>query len=150
MTRILDIVQKFFPEVTQVVDATRNQSIEVTARDLTTAAKKDHKTCAMAVACKRAMHLDGVIISRTTAYLIKDKKARRFLLPSSVEHEIVSFDRGAGFAAGHYQLNKVSAAKKLGSQNGGHGPHTGSGKPKRFRHMTTGVRTVLGGEQPEA
>ena len=88
----INIVKKFFPNVTRVVDASRNASIEVTTKDSQSKAVKDHNDCAMAVACKRKFHLDGVIISRTTAYLVKGTQARRFKLPSSVSREIVSFD----------------------------------------------------------
>src|SRR2546423_938497 len=61
MPTALQVVQKFFPEVTEVEDAKRNSIIEVTTRDEKTANKKSHKTCAMAVACKRKFALDGVV-----------------------------------------------------------------------------------------
>jgi hypothetical protein len=113
MPTALQVVQKFFPEVQTVVDATRNQVIEVTKRDETTANKKSHKTCAMAVACKRKFNLDGVVISVNRAYLIKGKKARRFMLPESVSREVVSFDRDGGFEPGQYELSKVPASSRL-------------------------------------
>ncbi len=92
----INIVQKFFPKVERVVDAHRNAAIEVTAKDSSSKAVRDHNACAMAVACKRKFHLDGVIISRSVAYLIKGTQARRFMLPDSVSREVVSFDRGGG------------------------------------------------------
>ena len=113
MPTALQLVKKFFPEVTHVVDASRNAAIEVTARDEKVANKKSHKTCAMAVACKRKFHLDGVIISINRAYLVKGKKARRFDLPPSVSREVVSFDRGAGFEAGEYELSRVAPGNRL-------------------------------------
>lgn len=70
MPTALQVVQKFFPEVKEVVDAGRNQVIEVTSQDEKTARKKSHKTCAMAVACKRKFNLDGVVISVNRAYKV--------------------------------------------------------------------------------
>jgi hypothetical protein len=102
----------------------------------------------MAVACKRKFHLDGVIISRTKAYLVKGKKARRFDLPETVSREIVSFDRGAGFSPGRYELAKVSPENRLGSRTKRKKDTAiRDNEPKRKRHITTNVRTVLGGQK---
>ena len=145
----LNIVKKFFPQVTSVVDATRKARIEVTQKDVSSKAVKDHNACAMAVACKRKFNLDGVIISRSIAYLIKGKQARRFKLPMSISREIVAFDRGAGFEPGVYEFGKPN--EKLGSRVGRKlDPNRDrSGKNKRFRHLTTNVRHVLGGQDPD-
>ena len=143
----LKIVQKFFPSVTMVVDAERGAKIEVTPLDAKSKGVKDHAECAFAQACKRQMRLDGVIISRSVAYLVKGKMARRFLLPSSVSREVVSFDRGAGFEPGEYLLSPISPARKLGrSTSESTAPRSGNGKPKKFRHLTANVRAVLGSE----
>lgn len=148
----LTVVKKFFPKVKSVVDATKPADIRVTPKDAASKAVKDHVACAMAVACKRKFHLDGVIISRTTAYLIKGKQARRFQVPNSVSREVVSFDRGGGFAPGRYRLIPFSPTRRLGVK----APGTDSfktDKPKpaesRFRHITANVRTILGGQHPE-
>jgi hypothetical protein len=144
----IHVVQKFFPKVQSVVDANRNAIIEVTAKDASSKAVKDHNGCAMAVACKRKFHLDGVIISRSIAYLVKGTKARRFKLPESVSREVVSFDRGAGFAPGRYELSEVPPTVRLGARAGGKPTNVGTGQSKK-RHITTNVRTVLGGKRPD-
>src|SRR6266480_3656674 len=148
---VLNVVKKFFPNVTTVVDATRNAAIEVTKHDAASKAVKDHNACAMAVACKRKFHLDGVIISRSMAYLIKGTQARRFQLPETVSREVVSFDRGAGFATGKYELQKVAPMNRLGIRPNRTEKRTTrrDGIPKRKRHITTNVRSVLGGMKPE-
>lgn len=146
---VLTTVQKFFPGVTQVVDANRPTKIEVTKQDASSKGLKNHEACALAVACKNRFHLDGVIISRTTAYLVKGKKARRFQLPPSVGREIVSYDRGAGFAPGTYTLSAVTKNKRMGARQSKSVSKTGAGAAKQFRHITTGVRTVLGGQDPD-
>ncbi len=148
----IQVVRRFFPNVTSVVDANRAQRIEVTKADATSKAVKDHNACAMAVACKRALKLDGVIISRSIAYFVKGKQARRFQLPDSISREVVSFDRGGGFMPGKYGLSAVPKANRLGARP----PREESahvvrdGRPKKFRHLTTNVRSVLGGQEPEA
>ena len=104
MPNAIQIVNKYFPDVTHVEDAKCTARIEVTNRDMSTALRKTHKTCAMAIACKRKMDLDGVIISVHTAYLVKGNRAVRYELPQRVAREIISFDRGAKFYAGDYEL----------------------------------------------
>lgn len=94
--RALRLVQKYYPEVTKVIDGKKPIRVEVTKKDSNSAAVRDHKACAMAVACKRKLNLDGVLISVSTAYLVKGKKATRFQLPPSVSREVVSFDRHGG------------------------------------------------------
>lgn len=151
MSQALNVIKKFFPKVTNVVDATRNATIEVTKKDAASKAVKDHNGCAMAVACKRKFHLDGVIISRSMAYLIKGTQARRFELPETVSREVVSFDRGAGFAVGRYELAKVAPQNRLDRERKKRTTWVANrdGSPKRKRHITTNVRSVLGGMKPE-
>ena len=69
--RALAIVQRYFPKVKEVADADSPITIEVTDRDSKSAAVRNHESCAMAVACKRKTKSDGVIVSITTAYIIK-------------------------------------------------------------------------------
>lgn len=146
----LSVVRKFFQKVRRVVDATENVRIEVTAADAAASAKGDHAHCAMAVACKRSFHLDGVIISRSKAYLIKGTVARRFDVPDSVAREVVSFDRGGGFAPGFYSLSRIGPQGRLGVRQNPNKNRSGkSSQRPRFRHLTKKVRAVLGGAQPE-
>jgi hypothetical protein len=144
MPTSLRIVQKFFPEVTSVTDAKRRVSVEVTKRDTNSATVKNHKACAMAVACQRKFKATGVIISRSTAYLVTGDKAVRYHVPNSVSREVISFDRGAGFEEGEYQLSKppktpVYHGVKPGKGKGHQG---GSDENRVFQHETTNVRTV--------
>jgi hypothetical protein len=138
-------IHKFFPKVTKVTDASKKLIIEVVPKDEAVSLKKDHAGCALAVACKREYKLDGVIVSRTMAYLIKGDEAIRYSLPESASREIVSFDRGGGFEPGSYELNKPD--RKLGD---GHGSGTGHGRAGglTIKHrMTTNVRSVLGAKE---
>lgn len=140
----LQIVQEYFPNVNQVQDAKQSITVEVTKRDNESAQVRNHKTCAMAVACKRKTHADGVIVSVATMYVVEGKKAIRYKLPERVSREVISFDRNGGFASGEYTANPPSNDQKLGVGRGGNGPKTGKGKKLSRKHLTTGIRTVLG------
>lgn len=135
MKNALAIVQEFFPDVTSVADAKDNITVEVTKRDSNSAQVRNHKACAMAVACKRKMQADGVIVAVSTAYVINGKKAHRC--------EVISFDRNGGFAEGEYSLRSPSKCERLGNHAGGSTPNTGTGKRVKYHH-TSGIRTVLG------
>ena len=146
----LRIVQRFFPSVATVNDGTKKTVIEVTTKDAASKAVRDYGHCVMAVACKRQLKLDGVIISRAIAYMIKGTQATRYTLPPSVSREIVSFDRGATFEPGTYELAAICKSKRLGSQRGRHldPGRERTGKNVRSRHVTTNIRQVLGGQKP--
>jgi len=135
-------VRKFFPGVKHVVDATEPLNIEVTKGDVSTSKRKAHSECAMAVACKRAKHLDGVIIATSTAYLIKGDTATRYTVPDSVGREVVAFDRGGSFEPGEYKLIKPNSP--LG--HGGSGSHAAAAYKRSVPHVTTNVRAVLGSD----
>ena len=148
----LSTVNKFFPRVKKVTDATEKTIIEVTARDAASKAVKDYGACVMAVACKRKLHLDGVIIARSVAYMVKGDEAIRYLVPATVAREIVSFDRGSGFEVGTYELAKICKTHKLGERGGREiDPNRDHGdkKVRKFRHVTANIRSVLGGEKPK-
>jgi hypothetical protein len=138
----LGIVQRFYPEVKTVRDATKPLNIEVTKRDINSSAVKNHKDCALAVACKRAEAVDGAIVAVRAAYIIKGDAATRYHIPESVAREIIAFDRSGEFAPGQYRLLKP--IHKLGDPAG-----TGSNnrkaqpvKKRPFRHITTGIRQI--------
>jgi hypothetical protein len=136
-------VRKFFPKVTRVTDAAKGLEIEVTKQDDKVSRRNDHAGCAMAVACKRELKLDGVIISRSVAYLVKGSEATRYDVPERVSREIVSFDRGGGFDPGTYRLK--TPAIKIGSSHGSGGAQKKSNGSLagRFHHLTNNVRTTL-------
>jgi hypothetical protein len=147
MPTSLKIVQKFFPHVTSVVDGKKPVHVEVTKHDSKSSTVKNHKGCALAVACKRSFKADGVVISVDRAYLIKDNKATRYMLPPSTSREVVAFDRGTDFAEGEYLLSKPPkyksrAGEKRGKSHGNSPDYTPS-----FKHQTSGIRFALGSKK---
>jgi len=146
-------IQKMFPQVKFIKEATESVVVEVTAQDNKRGSVKDPQNCAMARACKRAYNLDGVIISLSKAYLIKGDTAIRYTVPTSLSKEVVAFDRNKQFQPGTYQLSRVAPMEKLGMNYSSPRTTTGEkrGTPKRFIHRTAGVRhfpdrAVLKGE----
>jgi len=144
-TVALKIVQKSYPQVTKVVDAKKPVVITLTPEDSQVGQKRDHKHCAMALACQRQEHADGVIMSMKAAYIIKGSTAFRYIVPASTSREVVSFDRSGGFNPGQYQLSAPTSSNKLGHWYGGPlGPrYRKPVKKLRVRHVTNGVRTSL-------
>jgi hypothetical protein len=140
----LAMIQSYFPFVEMVKDATQRAVVEVTADDNTHSDVKSHKTCALALACKRFFHADGVIIGLTTSWIIINKTAMRFMNSGTTSREITSFDRKAGFDAGKYLLTPATDSNRLGSVRAKNPDRHGKGGPKRaFRHYTRNVRTSL-------
>jgi len=138
-------VQRFFPNVRVVRDAETSVQIEVTDRDTKVPGRGDFKNCAIAVACKRSMHLDGAIVARSTMYTVKGNVATRYKVPERAAREIVAFDRGGKFAAGVYELQPFVGASLLGKgRRGGQKWKHGAGRKIQHRHFTTGIRSVLG------
>jgi hypothetical protein len=148
---VLRIVNRQFPNVTKVEDAKYPLEIEVLKADVTKSKRKDMNQCAMAQACKRVYHADGVIMARSTAYLVKGDLAVRFKVPNTVSREITSFDRGGEFSTGIYMLSVPCHADTLArkEERGDNKSKGGSKKPKGIRkyHLTQGIRAVLGSSE---
>lgn len=140
----LGMIRKYFPKVDYVEDATKAEIVEVTAADNAHSEVKSHKTCALALACKRFFKADGVIIGLTTSWIIRGDKATRFLNSGTTSREITSFDRKAGFDVGRYLLAPVSEGARLGTVRSDDPVRRGARSGiRKFRHFTRGVRTSL-------
>lgn len=146
--KALSIVQQYHPKVTLVQDGLDPIQVEVQVTDVASASIKNHKCCALAQACKRSFNLDGVIVSRSTVYLIMGNQATRYKITEAIAREIVAFDRGAAFAPGTYTLKEINRTARLGYRAKYEKGRTGSRKrttgKSRFQHITTGIRASLG------
>ncbi len=142
------MINKFFPRVTNVKDADDDVQVQVTSNDDRGSKKKNHAECALAVACKRQQKADGVLVSVSTAYIIKGDTAIRLKLPESASREVISFDRDGGFEPGNYTLKKPCATERLdnipyktGRENSG--VNITGRKMSGFVHKTERIRTSL-------
>lgn len=145
----LSMIRNYFPKVNKVVDAKKALALEITDADSVHSDVRTHRTCALAVCAKRVTKADGVIVGLATTYIIHGPIATRYKNGPALSREITAFDRRAGFATGRYQLTPFPPSKELGTEKPT-GPKDSSGKPKRFRHITKGVRTVLGHKEEVA
>lgn len=98
-----------------VVDSTKHVAVVVTDHDVVNAKKANSKHCALSRAAMRVPGINAAYFFLTTAYLEYDDKIVRFKLPSSVQKEIVSFDRAQKFASGLYVLTPVSQSLTRGT-----------------------------------
>jgi len=135
-------IQRMFPHVTQIKDATKNLPIEVTIPDTKSKAVRNHKECAFAQACKRAHVADTAIIAVKVCYLIKDNVATRYITPETLAREITAFDRNAAFEPGAYELKHPSPTLKLGTHKPTGKPRVATGR-KRKLHKTENIREDL-------
>lgn len=130
------------------LDAKKPAIVCVNAQDVRKAKMKNAKDCAFACAIKRTMGADAAFVFRSTCHIQKGDTITRYQLPTSVQKEIVSFDRTGKMEPGNFQLSRVSrnktrAVKRL-REPGTH-PH---GTRKRtgavsLRHTTANVRGLL-------
>lgn len=112
---ILGRIQKHFPKVTEVVDATESISVSVKEHDSKSGRRNQPASCALAKACIREEKADGALINIGFSYIIKGKTATRYKTSVGVGREITSFDRHQDFAAGtDYLLSKVPKSSILG------------------------------------
>ena len=117
----------------EVVDATKPAFIHITLNDVKKGGIKDPYSCAAARACIRDLHLTAAKVHVGRMYLRKGNKWVRYMTPQSLRTEIVSFDRGGGFAAGDYKLSppppsgalgvKHTPPKRRGKSNYKNAPH---------------------------
>ncbi len=132
------------------VDAKEPLALQVKKLDVLRATRKNSKCCAFARACKRSLEVKAAYFFRSTAWLEFDDKLVRYMLPPSVQKEIVSFDRAGVTAPGVYQLNapaKSQSSKAMRSRNAKRAgkAHSGTvGNVKRkIVHRTELIRNAL-------
>ena len=145
-SKSLGLVRSYFPKVKWLKDATKPLMLEVTNVDSDNADVKTHKTCALAVCAKRTTRADGVIVGLTRSYIVHGEVATRYDNGNAIGRELTAFDRKAGFANGTYQLGVITESRRFGvpRKKRPMSPRTGNKDRRRFRHVTSGVRTVIG------
>ena len=80
-------------------------------------------------------------------YLVKGKRATRYFMSQHAQREVITFDRGGGFAAGEYILLQPYPGNRLGDRLEGRdkaSSMTPTTKRRKYT-FTEGIRTVLGG-----
>lgn len=122
-------------------DATRPIVVGVAVDDIVKSRTKNSKCCAFARAAQREPGVRAAYFFRSTAFLEFADRMVRYALPSSVQKEIVSFDRAGIMAPGEYQLNAPSPSRSV--QPGLRLP-AGKRLDKRLERVTARPLTVHG------
>lgn len=111
---ILKRLQKTFPKIKEVVDATEPILICVSKKDSKEGKRKDPFKCALAKACVREQKCDGAYIGLNKSFIINGTKATRYTTGTSVGREITSFDRHHDFAEGkNYRLSPIAPSSRI-------------------------------------
>ena len=133
---------RLYPHVTTCTDAKRPVEIEIKARDVNAATQKDATSCAMATAICREWKADEAVIGLSYSYVIKGKTAMRFVTPSSVQREIVSFDRSKDFKPGKYHLAPVPKSQRRKPSGPRKPRKSHTAKRVTFHRETLGIRKM--------
>lgn len=131
-----------------LVDAVEPLRIEVSKGDVRGAKRKDPSNCAFSRACRRTYGVDAAYFFRSTAWLKTGGKLIRFSMPTSMQKEIVAFDRSKSMEPGLYQLAPPSpsgtragrAAYDARRKGKRHMPTGQSGIERKFVHKSANVR----------
>lgn len=131
------------------LDAKAPLRLEVTAHDVKTSSKKDPTCCAFANATKRQYKVKAAYFFRSTAWLeYADGRLVRYLLPVSMQKEIVAFDRNKTMEPGVYEVKPparsatMAAIKRRGAKRPGRHEPGKTGRKQKVRHATSNVRTL--------
>lgn len=123
-------------------------TLEVLASDVKEAKQRNSKCCAFACAAKRLPKVRAAYFFRSTAWLEYADKMVRYILPPSMQKEIVSFDRAKVMAPGVYRLSPPGDSNSMKAitarskkRPGRHMPAAGKIK-RRLRHETQLIRTL--------
>lgn len=91
-------------------DGKNHVKIVVTDDDIVRAKKANSKHCALARAALRLPEVNAAYFFRSVAFIEYPDRMVKYVLPMSVQKEIVSFDRARVFAPGVYQLSPIPAS----------------------------------------
>lgn len=137
-----------------VVEATDRKLITVTSADVARAKLKSTTQCALVIAASRLPGVRTAFFFRTMGFLEYKDRIERYVLPPSVQKEIVSFDRIGLFAPGDYQISRPSRAgsrasmRKYAQDNADsrnqkrRQQHAMASKRGKLMHRTQGIRSL--------
>jgi hypothetical protein len=135
-----------------MINADAHLAVHVTKADIKNAKPNAPNNCAIARAVQREHpEVNAVFVFRSTAWVENDGKIVRYKLPTSLQKEIVAFDRAKAFEPGEYRLSPAPNAKRNRAQKAGKHPQREDKKRAKARrkaglprkaHHTTNCRTT--------
>ena len=128
-----------------VLNATAPISLRVTKGDIAKADPKRPNNCAVAIACRRALHVKEARVHLSRVYLrTNDGNWTRYVTPKSLRTEIIAFDKGGAFAPDAFDLGVPGPSRAAtGKRQGSAKKVTKKTPPKTKRrkpHVVTDVR----------
>lgn len=128
----------------RLIESTKPLILVVNAKDIKLASTKQADECAFARACKRRnTQVERAYFFRSTAYIQTKKTLTKYKIPTSMQKEIVAFDRGGKFAPGNYKLSPSFQEKKgCGVKPSGKKPGKNK-KPGKRQNRTKDIRPTF-------
>ena len=124
----------------ELEDAKKRIALEVTNADIRQARIRNSKACVFANAARKLPGVKAAYFFKTTCWLEYARKMVRYILPTSVQREIVAYDRAGIIAAGTYHLTPPGKTQSLGYIRKNPGKYRR--EAKKTRHITAMVRTT--------
>jgi hypothetical protein len=125
-----------------LVDATKPRFVKITNDDIRDAIPKDGDYCAAAMALCREEAIEDAYVYMGRTYIRFHNRWVRYLTPSNLRRQLISFDKKGVFEPGTYRLGAPPPTARLGS-----GYHTYYAqvrsqrtKPRAIVHRVKGVR----------
>jgi hypothetical protein len=133
----------------KIVEAKTAVELHVESRDIKKALRGNSKHCAFAECLKRERPIQAAYVFRSVAFLEYADRIERYVLPPSMQKEIVAFDRNKTMAPGTYRLSVPSrnltlqaAQQRNSHRKGRHEPKGSKIKRKMVLHRTKDIRSL--------
>lgn len=142
-TKALGIVQKYFPEVTRIIDAKSDLVVKVNSGDARGANPLEPNHCVLANAMCRKKQADGAVVSLKVAYVKRGSVAFRYVCSAPVTREVTAYGKSNRFTPGVYTFTPPPPSQRLGATR--HEPPETTGPKRRVirrRFKTSGIREL--------
>jgi hypothetical protein len=130
------IIQRLFNGL-PVVHPKKEMVIHVIAADIKSAKRGDPLNCVFAKACERLFGSHNVAFWRNYAYVERDGKIERFVLPQATRDSVMMWDKAGKAEPGGYLLRppppSATLDQKLAYERANRGPRGWVSVPKKKR-----------------
>lgn len=112
---VLSNVRKYFPKVEEVQDAVEDVLFQVKAIHTQIGVKKAKRKCPIAWALRETLGASGVVVGKTTIFVVHDKVATRYRNHCDLMEQLISFDYGFPFVPGEYKIWAPQPSVRIGA-----------------------------------
>ena len=127
-----------------VINAKKPIVLHITPEDVSTARKHSPGNCAVAKACTRQLQAQEVRVHLSRIYVrLNEINWVRYVTPSNLRNEIITYDRGGSFEPAVFVLPAPSPARTTGKRQGSSTNDNRKNKKKRKAYTPVkGVRVA--------